>query len=51
MTEAVYLDSWANNSVVGIQPKPVFYPVFKSLQQRGKLMIFDPDEEVKQKVY
>ncbi len=48
MTEAVYLDLWANKSVVGIQPKPVFYPVLKSLQQNGKVIIFDLDEDVKQ---
>jgi len=32
MLEAVYVDLAASRSVVGIQPKPVFYPLFKSLQ-------------------
>jgi site-specific DNA recombinase len=45
MFEAVYLDLAASRSVVGIQPKPVFYPLFKSLQNQteNKITIFCND--------
>ena len=40
MVETVYLDLWANRSVVSIQPKTAFYPLFKSLHKEGKVTIF-----------
>jgi hypothetical protein len=45
MFEAVYLDLAASRSVVGIQPKPVFYPLFKFLQNQteNKITIFCND--------
>lgn len=44
--DAVYIDLWANRSVVGIQPKPSFYPLFQSLKQdeNSKVVIFDPNQ-------
>lgn len=46
MLEAVYRDIWATRSVVGIQPKPPFYPLFQCLKQGGnsKVIIFDPNQ-------
>lgn len=44
--DAVYIDLWATRSVVGIQPKPSFYPLFRSLKQdeNSKVIIFDPSQ-------
>lgn len=46
MLEAVYVDLAATRSIVGIQPKPSFYPLFESLKQKpdNKLMVFNPGE-------
>ncbi len=46
MLEAVYVDLAASRSVVGIQPKAPFYPLFDSLKQipGNKVMIFRPGE-------
>ena len=43
--EAVYVDLAASRSIVGIQPKPVFYPLFKSLQNQSdnKITVFFND--------
>ncbi len=35
MLEAVYVDLAASRSIVGIQPKPVFYPLFNSLENQS----------------
>ncbi len=35
MLEAVYIDLAASRSIVGIQPKPVFYPLFNSLENQS----------------
>ena len=42
MLEAVFIDLAASRSVVGIQPKPVFYPIFKALQNHSenKITVF-----------
>ncbi len=44
--EAVYVDVWALKAVVGIQPKPAFYLLFKALKQDedAKITFFDPNE-------
>ncbi len=34
MLDAVYVDLAASRSIVGIQPKPVFYPLFNSLENQ-----------------
>jgi DNA invertase Pin-like site-specific DNA recombinase len=34
MLEAVYVDLAASRSIVGIQPKPVFYPLFNALENQ-----------------
>ena len=34
MLEAVYIDLAASRSIVGIQPKPVFYPLFNFLENQ-----------------
>ena len=39
MLEAVYVDLAASRSIVGIQPKPAFYPLFKSLQNHAENQI------------
>jgi len=46
MLEAVYVDLAASRSIVGIQPKAPFYPLFDSLKQlpENKAMIFRPGE-------
>lgn len=45
MLEAVYVDLGENKSIVGIQPKPAFYPLFESLKQgESKIMVFNPLE-------
>jgi len=44
MLEAVYIDLAASRSIVGIQPKPPFYPLFESLRQNpdNKVTVFSP---------
>ncbi len=44
--EAIYVDIWATRSVVGIQPEPLFYPLFQLLKQDedSKVIIFDPNQ-------
>ncbi|HEX9897223.1 MAG TPA: hypothetical protein VGA85_06160 [Dehalococcoidales bacterium] len=44
MLEAVYVDLAASRSIVGIQPKPPFYPLFEALKQRpgAKVTLFNP---------
>ena len=46
MLEAVYIDLAASRSIVGIQPKPPFYPLFESLRQKpeNKVTVFNPGE-------
>jgi len=34
MLVAVYVDLAGSRSIVGIQPKPPFYPLFESLRQK-----------------
>jgi hypothetical protein len=42
MLDAVYIDMAAKRSIVGIQPKPTFYPLFKALenQKDNKIIVF-----------
>lgn len=49
MLEAVYVDLAASRSIVGIQPKPPFYPLFESLKCKpdNKVIVFNPGEEEK----
>jgi len=44
--EAVYVDLAASRSIVGIQPKAPFYPLFDSLKRvpENKVIIFRPGE-------
>jgi hypothetical protein len=46
MLEAVYVDLAASRSIVGIQPKGPFYPLFDSLKRLpdNKVLIFRPGE-------
>ena len=46
MLEAVYVDLAASRSIVGIQPKGAFYPLFDSLKRipGNKVIIFRPGE-------
>jgi site-specific DNA recombinase len=46
MLEAVYVDLAASRSIVGLQPKAPFYPLFDSLKQMpgNKVIIFRPGE-------
>ena len=46
MLEAVYVDLAASRSIVGIQPKPPFYPLFENLRQEpgNKVTVFSPGE-------
>ncbi len=46
MLEAVYVDLAATRSIVGIQPKAPFYPLFDSLKQipGNRVTIFRPGE-------
>ena len=47
MLEAVYVDLAASRSIVGIQPKPPFYPLFESLKRKpdNKVIVFNLGEE------
>jgi hypothetical protein len=49
MLEAVYVDLAVSHSVVGIQPKPPFYPLFEPLKHKpeSKVTVFRPGEEEK----
>jgi len=42
MLEAVYVDMLASRSIVGIQPKAPFYPLFESLKNQAgnKITVF-----------
>jgi hypothetical protein len=42
MLEAVYVDLAASRSIVGIQPRPAFYPIFNSLENQAdnKIIVF-----------
>jgi site-specific DNA recombinase len=46
MLEAVYIDLAASRSIVGIQPKPPFYPLFESLKRKpdNKVIVYNPGE-------
>jgi site-specific DNA recombinase len=46
MLEAVCIDLAANRSIVGIQPKPPFYPLFESLKRNpdNKVITYNPGE-------
>lgn len=46
MLEAVYVDLAASRSIVGIQPKPPFYPLFETLRHEpgNKVTVFSPVE-------
>jgi hypothetical protein len=46
MLEAVYVDLAASRSIVGLQPKAPFYPLFDSLKHvaGNRVMIFRPGE-------
>lgn len=45
--EAVYIDLAASRSIVGIQPKPVFYPLFNSLEnQTGNTILVFHDKKI-----
>jgi len=50
MLEAVYVDLAVSRSVVGIQPKPPFYPLFESLKHKpeSKVTLFNPGEDDKE---
>jgi hypothetical protein len=50
MLEAVYLDLLATKSVVGIVPKPAFYPLFESLldESARKVRVYSPNPEPSQ---
>ena len=50
MLEAVYVDLAVSRSVVGIQPKTPFYPLFESLKHKpeSKVTLFRPGEEEKE---
>jgi DNA invertase Pin-like site-specific DNA recombinase len=49
MLEAVYIDLAASRSIVGIQPKPAFYPLFEALKQKpeAKVTLFHPGSGLK----
>jgi len=51
MLEAVYVDLAASRSIVGIQPKPPFYPLFEALKQipEAKVTLFNPGSDLKTK--
>jgi site-specific DNA recombinase len=44
MLEAVYVDLAASRSIVGIQPKPPFYPLFEALKRNAeaRVTLFNP---------
>lgn len=50
MLEAVYLDLAASKSVVGIVPKPPFYPLYESLldESAGRVRVYKPNPESSQ---
>ena len=50
MLEAVYVDLAASRSIVGIQPRPPFYPLFDSLEHRtgNKVTIFRDSKHKKE---
>jgi hypothetical protein len=52
MLEAVYVDLAATRSIVGIQPKPPFYPLFESLKQKpgSKVIVFSPSQSRIEKI-
>ena len=45
MLETVYVDLVASRSIVGIQPRPVFYPLFESMENQSgrKITVFCSD--------
>jgi len=47
MLEAVYIDLVATKSVVGIVPKPPFYPLFETMPtgEEGGVRVFKPNPE------
>lgn len=47
MLDAVYVDLLTSRRVVGILPKPTFYPLFETLKQRpeSRVTLFKPDDE------
>jgi hypothetical protein len=49
MLEAVYVDLAASRSIVGLQPKPAFYPLFRSLQnhEENQITVFFNDNKGK----
>ena len=46
LLDAVYVDLLNTRSIVGILPKPAFYKLFESIQQKpdSKFIIFNPKE-------
>lgn len=47
MIEAIYIDLAASRSIVGIQPKPVFYPLFNALEnQTGNTVSVFHDKKI-----
>jgi hypothetical protein len=40
--QAVYVDLVASRSIVGIQPRPAFYPIFNALENQAdnKIIVF-----------
>ncbi len=50
MLEAVHVDLAASRSIVGIQPRPPFYPLFDSLEHRtgNKVTIFRDSKHKKE---
>jgi len=49
MLEAVYVDLTATRSIVGIQPRPVFYPIFKTLENQSddRIIVFHDNNDKK----
>jgi len=49
MLSAVYVDLGATKSVVGIVPKPAFYPLFQAIrcQPEAGVVVMDPNEVLK----
>lgn len=46
MLDAVYIDLLVSRRVVGILPKPIFYPLFETLEQKpgSNVRIYKPDD-------